>query len=453
MAQKAQALPETQAAESQLINNSVPNGRSQGKEEALPLPKWLVRVYYIFPIVLYIPDMIFNFYVYSDGSGINLNQFDITQVPLVVLWGFLSIGIVGMAWLLSVLAPWHWVRGNRFQSIMCWFGVIIATTITTWNSLAFRSENFKMFATDKWITQTFHINIAGFSPTMILVAVAPPFWGLFWAIVQPAERRKSAEEERLSYAAKIERMKQEAELKRIRAESNTLVRQAQLKGFVSTVKSAQRQISGQPEETNAGQVTVTQDEENANSDRVLQLPTGAAKVRRIGQPGSSFDNGDSGEYESVQSSGSIMSYSAASQQRSAVYSAPQNGSPSQSSFSSDSFSSSSDGLPAIRAGSPRASTLLRNFADGEHIMRTVDTDIERMKARGMKVTYKSFAEYRGIELPLSKQLLTKWKEWKATAGAVQETPSAPIESIAAENTTENSMMDSAELPQVVTVGE
>ncbi len=447
MAQRAQALPEAQAAESQVTNHSAPNGRSQGKEEALPLPKWLVRVYYIFPIVLYIPDMIFNFYVYSDGSGINLNQFDITQVPLVVLWGFLSIGIVGMAWLLSVLAPWHWVRGNRFQSIMCWFGVIIATTITTWNSLAFRSENFKMFPTDKWISQTLHIAITGFSPTMILVAVAPPFWGLFWAIVQPAERRKSAEEERLSYAAKIERMKQEAELKRIRAESNTIVRQAQLKGLVSTVKSAQRQISGKPEDANAGQVTVTQDDDSASSDRVLQLPTGAAKVRRLGQPISGFDNGDSGEYESVQNSGPIMSYSTASQQRSSVYSAPQSGS------SSDSFSSSSDGLPAIRAGSPRASTLLRNFADGEHIMRTVDTDIERMKARGMKVTYKSFAEYRGIELPLSKQLLTKWKEWKATASAVQETPSAQIESAASENMADSVLTDSAELPQVVTVGE
>ena len=33
-----------------------------GKEgEVLPLPKWLTRLYYLFPIVLYLPDMLFNF--------------------------------------------------------------------------------------------------------------------------------------------------------------------------------------------------------------------------------------------------------------------------------------------------------------------------------------------------------------------------------------------------------
>jgi hypothetical protein len=38
------------------------------KEKALPLPGWLVKVYFIFPIILYIPDAIFNYYVYSDGA-------------------------------------------------------------------------------------------------------------------------------------------------------------------------------------------------------------------------------------------------------------------------------------------------------------------------------------------------------------------------------------------------
>src|SRR5579875_2667612 len=98
-------------------------------EEALPLPGWLTKIYYIFPIVLYVPDMLFNYYVYSDGAGIDYNNLNVLTVFYIVLWGFLAAGIVGMAWLCSVLAPWHWIKGNKFQSVMCWFGVIIATSI------------------------------------------------------------------------------------------------------------------------------------------------------------------------------------------------------------------------------------------------------------------------------------------------------------------------------------
>lgn len=219
------------------------------KDDALPLPGWLMRVYYIFPIILYVPDMLFNFYVYSDGSGLDTSKFTLENLPGFLLWGFLAAGIVGMAWLCSVLAPWHWIKGNKFQSIMCWFGVIIATSITIWNSLAYRSLKFKAFATDEWIAQTFHLSIANFSPTMVLVSVAPPFWGLFWAIVQPAVGKKSMAEEQESHALKIERMKQEAEYKRLRAEANAQVRAAQLKGLAATARAARAQITGQPEAT------------------------------------------------------------------------------------------------------------------------------------------------------------------------------------------------------------
>ncbi len=216
-------------------------------EEALPLPGWLTKIYYIFPIVLYVPDMLFNYYVYSDGAGIDYNNLNVLTVFYIVLWGFLAAGIVGMAWLCSVLAPWHWIKGNKFQSVMCWFGVIIATSITTWNSLAYRSQKFVSFKTDNWLTTTSHSS--GFSLTMILVSVAPPFWGLFWAIVQPAVGKKSLAEEQESHAMKIERMKQEAEYKRLRAEANAQVRAAQLKGLAATARAARAQLTGKPEAT------------------------------------------------------------------------------------------------------------------------------------------------------------------------------------------------------------
>lgn len=219
------------------------------KDDALPLPGWLTRIYYLFPIILYVPDMLFNFYVYSDGSGLDTSKFTLENLPGFALWGFLSAGIVGMAWLCSVLAPWHWIKGNKFQSIMCWLGVIIATTITIWNSLAYRSLHFKAFATDQWFAQMFGLRIANFSPTMVIVAVAPPFWGLFWAIVQPAVGKKSMAEEQESHALKIERMKQEAEYKRLRAEANATVRAAQLKGLAATARAARAQITGQTEAT------------------------------------------------------------------------------------------------------------------------------------------------------------------------------------------------------------
>lgn len=211
--------------------------------EAPPLPGFLMKVYYLFPIILYVPDMLFNFFVYSDGSGLDTAHFSVTSIPGYVLWGFLSMGIVGMAWLCSVLAPWHWLRGNRFQSVMCWLGVIVATAITTWNSLAYRSQKFVQFNTDSWVSGLTHGST--FSLTMIIVSVSPPFWGLFWAIVQPAVGKKSAAEAEEDHQAKLVRLQQEAEYKRLRAEANAGIRAAQLKGLAATARAARDQVRGQ----------------------------------------------------------------------------------------------------------------------------------------------------------------------------------------------------------------
>jgi len=37
------------------------------QDRQLPLLYWLVKIYFVFPVVLYIANAIFNFYVYSDG--------------------------------------------------------------------------------------------------------------------------------------------------------------------------------------------------------------------------------------------------------------------------------------------------------------------------------------------------------------------------------------------------
>ena len=156
-------------------------------EKSLPLPGWLTKLYFIFPVVLYLPDAIFNYYVYSDGITSQSNTM-LGQAFWSVVWGFVAVGVVGMAYLLSVLAPWHWSQGHRFQAFFCGVGVIVATVITTWNSLAFRSQHFVDFPTDKWASAIWpQLSTYNFSVTMVLVSVAPPFWGLFWAIVQPTE--------------------------------------------------------------------------------------------------------------------------------------------------------------------------------------------------------------------------------------------------------------------------
>ncbi len=218
---------------------------SVAPDKALPLPSWLVKVYFIFPIVLYIPDAIFNYFVYSDGVVAPANANVLVQVSQVTLWAFMSIGVVGMAYLLSVLAPYHWSLGHRIQAVFCGLGVVVATAITTWNSLSFRSTGFQAFNTDKWaygiwpVLQNSHISI-----TMILVAVAPPFWGLFWAIVQPTQTNRSLRHLQESHAERLLKTEQDAELKRIRAESNAKVRAAQLRGMGITAAAARDQFAG-----------------------------------------------------------------------------------------------------------------------------------------------------------------------------------------------------------------
>ncbi len=389
---------------------SAATSSTQGKDEVLPLPRWLTRIYYIFPIVLYVPDTMFNFYVYSDGSGIDTSKFDITSLPGYFLWGFLSIGIVGMAWLCSVLAPWHWVRGNKFQSVMCWLGVLIATNITIWNSLAYRSLRFQEFATDKWIQSAFHLS-AGFSPTMVLVAVAPPFWGLFWAVVQPAVNKKSMADEQESHEMKLAHLRQEAEYKRLRAEANATVRSAQLKGLAATVRGARAQISGKSESEGSDAPLALPEPGTPTGERVVAMP------RRLSERRAGWveETTESGEHEVIRGAAMRASYSVAASPNEAVFEAPTGefDRPAQGMLPLDGrISGEQEVISTARTAMPRASTLLRNYADGEHVMRAVDADVEAMRVRSMKITIKSFAEYRGIELGLAKQLLAKWREWK-----------------------------------------
>jgi hypothetical protein len=211
------------------------------QDKTLPLPGWLVKVYFIFPIVLYLPDAIFNYFVYSDGAVVPQAPL-LLQIAQVTLWAFMAIGVVGMAYLLSVLAPWHWGQGHRIQAIFCGLGVVVATAITTWNSLAFRSTGFQAFKTDEWVYQFFP-QLHSVSLTMILVAIAPPFWGLFWALVQPTQTGRSLRQIRESHAERLLRLEQEAELKRLRAEANAKVRAAQLRGMAQTAAAAREEAA------------------------------------------------------------------------------------------------------------------------------------------------------------------------------------------------------------------
>jgi hypothetical protein len=275
-----------------LPTTELPPSQPVDKEKVLPLPEWLKRLYFIFPVVLYIPDIIFNYYVYSDGWHLSPNP--VLQVLQSILVGFLSIGIVGMAYLLSVLAPWHWGQGHHVQAFFCAVGVVVATAITTWNSLAYRSEGFVTFKTDEWVWGMFpDLKTAGISVTMILVAVAPPFWGLFWAVVQPTETGRTLRQLQESHAERLMRLQQEAELKRLRAETNARVREAQLRGMAATAAAARDQASGlltqgrnkkqesgqeqgQPGADQAGEPGATSDEAVAAPDqdahKVLNLP-------------------------------------------------------------------------------------------------------------------------------------------------------------------------------------
>ncbi|HZC04941.1 MAG TPA: hypothetical protein VE338_04810 [Ktedonobacterales bacterium] len=245
---------------------------SADNEKALPLPGWLTKLYFIFPIVLYLPDAIFNYYVYSDGIATQSSSMA-GQVFWSVVWGFVAIGVVGMAYLLSVLAPWHWSQNHRFQAFFCAVGVVIATVITTWNSLAFRSQHFVDFPTDKWASAIWpQLQTFNFSVTMVLVSVAPPFWGLFWAIVQPTEKNRDLRHLQNTHAERVLKTQQEAELKRIKAEANATVREAQLRGMAQTAVAAREQAVGFLGQRRGGQAgALNAGDESA---RAIEAPQG-----------------------------------------------------------------------------------------------------------------------------------------------------------------------------------
>src|SRR5262245_6646785 len=244
------------------------------REKVLALPDWLKKLYFIFPVILYIPDIIFNYYVYSDGWKVNPNP--VLQVLQSILVGFLSVGIVGMAYLLSVLAPWHWGQGHHLQAFFCAVGVLIATAITTWNSLAYRSTGFVSFPTDDWVWSAFpELKTAGVSVTMILVAVAPPFWGLFWAVVQPTETGRTLRQLQESHAERLLRLEQEAELKKLRAETSARVREAQLRGMAQTAAAAREQASGLLAQARKKQQEGAQEQGEAVTDQLTETPTAA----------------------------------------------------------------------------------------------------------------------------------------------------------------------------------
>lgn len=278
---------------------------SVDREKVLPLPGWLVKVYFIFPVILYIPDAIFNYYVYSDGWD-TANVSPLLQVGKVALVSFLSIGVVGMAYLLSVLAPWHWGQGHRIQAFFCALGVIVATAITTWNSLAYRSGSFVEFKTDQWAYNMWpDLKTNNISITMILVSIAPPFWGLFWAIVQPTETGRSLRQLQESHAERLLRVQHEAEVKRLKAETNAKVREAQLRGMARTATAAREQAAEvlrrkKADESETGeQPAVSQDAQQADDAndsgehldprKIVNLPTVTSRDSGFGRT-ASFSN-------------------------------------------------------------------------------------------------------------------------------------------------------------------
>jgi hypothetical protein len=293
------------------------------KDKVLPLPGWLVKFYFIFPIVLYVPDAIFNFYVYSDGvtpKGGN----PVVAGLFFALWGFVAFGVVGMAYLLSVLAPWHWAQGHHLQAFFCALGVLVATAVTIWCSLAFRSGTFQSFPSDEWAYSIWpQLRQSHFSVTMLIVAVVPGFWVLFWAVVQPTTHRKSLREIQESHEERLLRMQQEAELKQVKAAANAKVRTAQLAAMTQTAIAARKQaaqfISQRSSDTdNRAEipgVEVTEEEPGA--------PSGSARLAGRSQPVEIVSDGDDAgghmgnvlqlpQFNSVQHGGdrSIMNHAA-----------------------------------------------------------------------------------------------------------------------------------------------
>ena len=313
----ARVAETTRASSAPAANDAVeraPAAPTADKEKVLPLPRWLTRVYYIFPIILYIPDGIFNFYVYTDGVK-PPSADPVMQAGFFALWTFVSIGLVGMAYLFSVLAPWHWGQGHKIQAIFCGIGLLVATAITTWNSLAYRSETFNTLQ-DRPVDLQHLAATQGrqrldhHDPGRRRAAVLGPLLGH-----RPADATgRTLEQIQESHAEKLLRTQQEAELKATRAEANARVRAAQTKGMAATAAAARTQARaafGRKDEQDGnvveGQVIVESDElpaiaappdspaDSGSSHNVIQYPTFAPSSGRDlaaagGRGGMTFSN-------------------------------------------------------------------------------------------------------------------------------------------------------------------
>ena len=98
--------------------------------------------------------------------------------------------------------------------------------------------------TDQWVYSVWpQLRSTHFSLTMLLVAIAPPFWGLFWAVVQPTATGRSLRQLQESHEERMLRMQQDAELKQLRADANAKVREAQLRGMAATAVAARKQAA------------------------------------------------------------------------------------------------------------------------------------------------------------------------------------------------------------------
>jgi predicted DNA-binding protein (UPF0251 family) len=78
---------------------------------------------------------------------------------------------------------------------------------------------------------------------MLIVAVVPGFWVLFWAVVQPTTHRKSLQDIQMSHEERVLRMQQDAELKQVKAAANAKVRAAQLAAMTQTAIAARQQAA------------------------------------------------------------------------------------------------------------------------------------------------------------------------------------------------------------------
>ena len=224
------------------------------------LPGFVRWFFQIFALVIYGPDMYFSYQIYTKNGELVAGDI-FHAAPAIILFATLSAGTVGMAYLLSVLAPFHWRKDHRAIALTCGIGVLIATAVTILFSLAYRSENPVTYAFDDTLRQW--IGIKSISPIQFIAAFAPPFWGLFWAIVQPTDTKSEAEiaaddpdaVAKIQHKAMVQTAQIEAasNLAQAKAAANAVNRGAQLKGLISTAREAtqavQQQIAPSPIET------------------------------------------------------------------------------------------------------------------------------------------------------------------------------------------------------------